>query len=1038
MKNLAGVLLATVLVVVLATGPEAKESKKEQSRFYRPNYVETDIDIPDYEPVSKLLPAAAAADTYCVVWYDFEVADWQGWTGIDNTAQEGTFFHVDDFAGLGGGSSGRLVPIDGDKSMWCGVRPGGEFDDYICSWETAPGYGDNWNQEMMGLVFLRTGKFSISFSLVNDTEPDYDNLYLEYIPFDGGWESLDRFTGVVDTLYEKTVYTALAATKIRFKFVSDGLYSDHDGVYDSDGACILDNITITDELGVWHSEDFESYDVGETYTTVWHAYSDAGYGTYSGLASGLVDKDPCNRNFGTLLVFFEGSSYPSIDYPGLYDTPFYNSNYKQQNEMAVFPPIDLTRYSAGRDETQDTAIQAGDLPGLKTTLLRFNTYADLPYNNQVTRTWYMRNIEGGCPGRWINTYDAYWHFYSESKAWEFEEMDISSLITSDTIQVALGVADMYSLWYQPVGQGEEHTPAPWFDNVRICRTAGRHGPSWSVRRIDMFQDTFPQEVAGSIDPMEDFCRADMANDVGPYDDYDRIDPGDSAVVRVAAPFAGGLDTLATGEARVYCHVNVTFLGRDGKPDLFGPQLAGTYGSYVSDDGDWTILLCEPARSASGLISPDAYCVDMNDSLFTRGYMIEYYFKAWALDGTSSTWPWGAEWMDPSPFRGSSRLPEFTCLPTLQVVPGMLYIDDFDGRGTFDGTVQAYFDYTFKIYTPSGEPRPDRYDVCGPSSGVSNGIGAYTSVTDASSIFCTAYEVVILDSGDLGWCTISEGTEHSDKSNDAQLLVDWMNVSEHKVGLLVMGDQIALDLDDSHAAVALELVSTICGATLENSSYCEMTGGWDGGGIVSPIVTGVPGGPFDNLSYYAFGGCPWVNNFDVLERTGPGDYALQYPDYGDQQYYAGIYTDQLNNASRSLRTVWVGHSFMYIRDTHLGWLARYQFIDNLRSFFEMGVWTSYSDSELPKATSLSQNFPNPFNPVTRVSFSLKEKGHVSMRVYDVSGRLVRVLVDEEREAGAYEVMWDGMNNGGRSTASGIYFCRMEADDYQRTVKMVLLR
>ena len=62
----------------------------------------------------------------------------------------------------------------------------------------------------------------------------------------------------------------------------------------------------------------------------------------------------------------------------------------------------------------------------------------------------------------------------------------------------------------------------------------------------------------------------------------------------------------------------------------------------------------------------------------------------------------------------------------------------------------------------------------------------------------------------------------------------------------------------------------------------------------------------------------------------------------------------------------------------------------------------------------------------------------MRVYDVSGRLVRVLVDEVREAGAYEVIWDGLNNGSRATASGIYFCRMEADDYQRTVKMVLLR
>ena len=99
---------------------------------------------------------------------------------------------------------------------------------------------------------------------------------------------------------------------------------------------------------------------------------------------------------------------------------------------------------------------------------------------------------------------------------------------------------------------------------------------------------------------------------------------------------------------------------------------------------------------------------------------------------------------------------------------------------------------------------------------------------------------------------------------------------------------------------------------------------------------------------------------------------------------------------------------------------------------------YTGDEIPAVTALAGNYPNPFNPVTRVSFSLKKKGHISMRVYDVSGRLVRILIDEVRDAGSYEIVWDGTNNGGRTTASGIYFCRMEADDYQRTIKMVQLR
>ena len=119
--------------------------------------------------------------------------------------------------------------------------------------------------------------------------------------------------------------------------------------------------------------------------------------------------------------------------------------------------------------------------------------------------------------------------------------------------------------------------------------------------------------------MEEYCRADMANDIAPGDEFTRIDPGDSAVVTCAAPLAGGLDTLGTGEARIYCHVNVHYIGgAPSKPDIVGATLEGTYGSYVSDDGVWTILLMVPAETSAGNAAPDKYAIDLNDSLFTRG------------------------------------------------------------------------------------------------------------------------------------------------------------------------------------------------------------------------------------------------------------------------------------------------------------------------------------------------------------------------------------------------------------------------------------
>lgn len=93
---------------------------------------------------------------------------------------------------------------------------------------------------------------------------------------------------------------------------------------------------------------------------------------------------------------------------------------------------------------------------------------------------------------------------------------------------------------------------------------------------------------------------------------------------------------------------------------------------------------------------------------------------------------------------------------------------------------------------------------------------------------------------------------------------------------------------------------------------------------------------------------------------------------------------------------------------------------------------------PQRFALSQNHPNPFNPATTVSFSLSERGHASLVIYDVAGRLVRVLADNVMEAGPHEVTWDGRDHEGRAIASGVYFYRLETGVYTETRKMVLLR
>jgi hypothetical protein len=80
-------------------------------------------------------------------------------------------------------------------------------------------------------------------------------------------------------------------------------------------------------------------------------------------------------------------------------------------------------------------------------------------------------------------------------------------------------------------------------------------------------------------------------------------------------------------------------------------------------------------------------------------------------------------------------------------------------------------------------------------------------------------------------------------------------------------------------------------------------------------------------------------------------------------------------------------------------------ESTHALLEPGTVTAVGDPKIPAATYLSQNFPNPFNPVTTISFGLKSPAAVSLRIFDVSGKLVRVLVEEKRDVGHFEETWD---------------------------------
>lgn len=95
-------------------------------------------------------------------------------------------------------------------------------------------------------------------------------------------------------------------------------------------------------------------------------------------------------------------------------------------------------------------------------------------------------------------------------------------------------------------------------------------------------------------------------------------------------------------------------------------------------------------------------------------------------------------------------------------------------------------------------------------------------------------------------------------------------------------------------------------------------------------------------------------------------------------------------------------------------------------------------ETPTEFVLAQNYPNPFNPSTTIAFSVPEEQHVRVEVFDILGRLVTTLVNEEMAVGNYKVTWNGSDRNGLWTVSGVYFYRLQARSFTSIKKMIMLK
>jgi len=209
---------------------------------------------------------------------------------------------------------------------------------------------------------------------------------------------------------------------------------------------------------------------------------------------------------------------------------------------------------------------------------------------------------------------------------------------------------------------------------------------------------------------------------------------------------------------------------------------------------------------------------------------------------------------------------------------------------------------------------------------------------------------------------------------------------------------------------------------------------------------------------------FIDSSTIIGVGGDFDYGagmVRSTDAGETWTYTflGIWGEARTLAFRTPAEAWVplgfARTFMYTLDTGHTWVDLYTpdstaildavFVDSLTGYMVGGRGTilKYSRGQVnaatdpftpaPTTTKLFQNYPNPFNPTTKVQFSISNHQFVSLKVYNLLGHEITVLVYEPKQRGLYEVMWDAS-----AYPSGVYFVRLQTGAYAETRKIVLLR
>ncbi len=941
---------------------------------------------------------------------DFE-AGWNGWTSEDLTQTDESHWQVSNYN----------QAVASNLAAWCGDITLVSCNDSL---DVDGGYGTNWHD----LLVLRlavsdpasAASVGIAATLQYDSEPGYDYTYIStqvegQIGFSDlqSWDGSGTIAIAQSASYLPSEFVGGSEVVVMFRFQSDGGFDDADCSWATAGACQIDDITITvsqsGQADIVNFSDFQDGTLGD-----WAIEFPPGVGDFTQLWSGLEDVDPCRTNYSNQIAFIDdGVVVPGTGGADCVNWCYGPSGYIVNTVGGLAGPDFHVRNMA------NSPIMAWPNASYDGILLEFDVFRHEDLSADSPGIFYEFGVRSGLSE--AETGDALWKdrngVYFGDGDYFRENFPVTDLMEPGRthVQVQVGVWEAGFLW---TWVGNDGYPAPYLDNVSV-QVYPFNGPGMTTNELRIANDNFPEvDAINFLDLGSMHVRFDAAQNISPPAHL-RNDPGDSTVIDIV-PVRTGASLAGSPELHYVIDANPVFDAFRSAPN------AG-------------ISLGMPADPGTGIPDPVKWAFDLPDTgLLFPGDVLHYYIRAGddvAGDVQYSTLPANitgfGDFSDPLAYNSSFVV---HALPTISDngfggydVPGMIFWNDFANRGGENEWYGALSNLGFV----AGEDY-DIYYTNRPDSGVGNGIGGRTS-----GLALEHYDNMLYTAGDMAVNTISNGDFTVDPGDDVGALVNWM--SSGNKGLFLTGDNMASDLGINAGASGLSFLETIMGQNVTTPDLRSFIGNQ-----TAPPVHAMPGNPvFQTISsWIAYGGCLQINTFDgVTTRAG----AIRLAEFGDSNGNPGAYgfsaaTLNIHNSTNKVISMPYDLRYLYTDPNAKGnapLAGRVQILENVLSYFGVGGKPE-NVTTVPGAKSFAvSNYPNPFNPSTRIDYQIKAPGILSLKIFNVRGELVKTLIDGRVESSDF-VMWDGTNDTGANVSSGVYFYEARMNGESKVQKMALVK